>query len=359
MGHPLKIPELLDLILSSVDAPQDLKASALVCRSWALPSQSRLFSSIYLHEDEVHPRLLLSALQRSHLIRLIKTLNLIDLPQSVLPRFAHISFYGVHTLGFHGRSAYYRRVVCTIQKFPSSPALVSVTISCNFRRSDDFLHIWDRCSHTIMNLSFTPGPDFNPGDSPDPAPGGSRRIKFESFGCTKSLDKIGRWLRDPSSPFDISGLKAFQCNDSIRGVFAETLAPALRTIAILSLIDPRLTQDISRFRRLQQLDLELAYPFDEHFGVICTIRSEDRHHLQALQLHVSQLEEAQAKALAHELRHLQSVFSHIKTVHLRVISASAEVRMNLASYFAQLDPKTALHWEFDAVEETPWYTRIV
>ncbi|KAJ7608206.1 hypothetical protein FB45DRAFT_1011073 [Roridomyces roridus] len=345
MGNPLKIPELLDLILSSVHAPQDLKASALVCRSWTLPSQARLFSSIYFHDEEFHPRLLLSALQRSpHLIPLIKTLNLIDLPQSVLPRFAHISFSRVHTLGVHGRSAHDRRVAYTLQKFLSSPALVSVTISCNFRRSDDFLHIWDRCSHTINNLSFNLGPDFDPGNSPNPAPGRPKRIKLQSFGCTKSLDKIGRWLRDPSCPFDVSGLKAFQCNDSIRGVFAEILAPSLRSIEIFSLIDPRRTHDISRFRRLQQLDLELTYPFDEDFGVISTIRSEDRHRLQALQLHVSQLEDAEAKALAHELRHLQSVFSHIKTVHTHVILATAEVRMNLASYFGQLDPKTVLHW---------------
>ncbi|KAJ7620378.1 hypothetical protein FB45DRAFT_930086 [Roridomyces roridus] len=361
MGRPLKIPELLDVIVSFVDAPKDLRVSALVHRSWTLPSQARLFSSIYFNQNPLQARHLVSALQGSpHLAPLIQSLTLINIVSSALERWGALSFSGLRTLTLRTQLIFERGVIETIHTLISSPSLVSVTMSCHFRDRGDSLRIWDGCSNTIKNLTFNPGDGVDLGGAHEPSPRASGRIKLESFGSTRSLEVICSWLQHPSCPFDISGLSGFRCNDWIRGAFADIIAPALASIEVLSLMDPRRTKDISRFHRLQQLDLELDFPFDEDFGLICTIHSEDRHRLQALRLHVSRLDVADARALARELCQLQSVFSHIQMVHICVVVASPEVRMNLASYFGQLDPKTALHWEFDAFEpEMPWYTRLV
>ncbi|KAJ7607764.1 hypothetical protein FB45DRAFT_1067787 [Roridomyces roridus] len=112
----------------------------------------------------------------------------------------------------------------------------------------------------------------------------------------------------------------------------------------MSLVNPRRTKDISRFHRLEQLELQLDFPFDEDLGVICTIHSEDRHRLRALRLHVSPLDMADARALAHDLCQLQTLFPNIKAVHVCVTYANAEVQKNLASHLGQLDPRIAWHW---------------
>ncbi|KAJ7651430.1 hypothetical protein FB45DRAFT_1018773 [Roridomyces roridus] len=268
-------------------------------RKWMREFWGRLFLT-----KMAEPRLkLLPSTFSPHLVPFIKTLNLIGVEPCVLKIYAGISFSGLRTLSLRDGRNFDRGAVDTIRTLLRSPALHSVGIYWSFPRRENFLRIWDGCSHTIKNLSFNPGRVFDLADSPEPGPGGSGRIKLESFGCTGSLNDIRYWLQDPSCPFDISGLKSFQSSDSIEGFFGK----------LVSLLQfPISNYYLSPIRSKPR-----TYPAVTASSRFYTILPENRHLLTALRLHVWQLELADAQALARQLLQLHSGSPNIKTVHSR------------------------------------------
>ncbi|KAJ7651420.1 hypothetical protein FB45DRAFT_890495, partial [Roridomyces roridus] len=180
---PLETPELLDQVLSFVDATKDLCASALVHSSWAHAAQAILFSDIGGLSVEAQRllSLMLPILEESpRLPRLVRKLYLLRPSSADLGRLANIQFPRLATLFLTAISISSEADTVATQKLLQNPCLLSVSVHGDFVREEHFLRIWDGCTETIKHLSCYSSSNrefaFVPSETQRPP----RRIKLES-----------------------------------------------------------------------------------------------------------------------------------------------------------------------------------
>ncbi|KAJ7511987.1 hypothetical protein B0H11DRAFT_720850 [Mycena galericulata] len=211
---PLSVQELVDRCIDFLhESTPDLKACALVARSWVYRAQSHLFDeAVPWYIDEIkHIRqwgLLLPILQRCpHFIRHIHRLH-ISGGLVTRRRFSEISllqFAHLEEVTFT-RFLLSDDAVVAMARLLSLPTLRRVDIHCGFHSFETFLEVWTRCSPTVKAVVLDCW-DQSPHDFYAPPPRAAP-IALQSLTIEYACDSVIRWLHHESCPFELSHLKA-------------------------------------------------------------------------------------------------------------------------------------------------------
>ncbi|KAJ7466168.1 hypothetical protein B0H11DRAFT_2284635 [Mycena galericulata] len=324
-----RILELVDHTLGFLDAAaEDLRACALVSRSWVYPAQSRIFAEIDVGYDArlgfTGSRLttLLATLEASpHLVGFISCLSIRNVAFTRLSQLEALSLLPYKRLvtlyvsGDRGGSSHFTAYL-PIQRLLRIPSLTSVTILCTFTEEEMFFRIWEGCSGNIRHL----GHWGNVAGGSSQGFAGHKHIKLHSLVDWNRSPAIESWLNDPRCPFDVSALKAFkfhQVEDQLRG----ELSTARETVEVAAIAAMRGVINLSLFRRLVQLEItSSAHGFVFDFRSISTLAPENRAHLEAIRFRILQSREPDLEGLFinldRQISGIQGDFPNLKIVEV-------------------------------------------
>ncbi|KAJ7133450.1 hypothetical protein C8R44DRAFT_23791 [Mycena epipterygia] len=260
-SRPLLVQELLDHCIEFLSRPSDLKACALVSRSWVYTAQLHLFRAISITSSSVWRRLkqTLGASSSPHLIRYIHRLNIHSARLSVAEvcnfPFTHVEHVFIH----HDRDM---DVAIELQQLLSWQSLQRVHIQCEFMEPSDFLDLWEHCAPGIRHLHLDclqrvyepfqtiPHPRFTP-------------ITLDSLRLTHA-ECVVDWLMHDLCPFDLSRLKVLSIHSYMDLFHSPKLLPAFQTIEALDfqLLDTHTatTVDLSLFPKLTLVRMWTSSP---------------------------------------------------------------------------------------------------
>ncbi|KAJ7436615.1 hypothetical protein FB451DRAFT_1307090 [Mycena latifolia] len=259
---PLQIQELLDQCIEFLcDSPTDLKACALVSRSWTSAAQAQLFSQISTRSPwSTDPWCRLQQiLQTPHLIRHIHQLHLNwrELSIETFSAICEFPFTHLHSVYIRHLSPVPPSVGIAMKELLSRPTLRRITITAYFQESSNFRQIWDLCSPNIRHLEFYCSLGSFDSSGPLPHRGCTRRtLESLRIGTVRDIDT---WLMDDQCPFDISCLKVFSIYGSDGVIRWQQFSSSLRTIEVLDFhlwAVPVL--DLSAFPNLMLVRMELG-----------------------------------------------------------------------------------------------------
>ncbi|KAJ7368580.1 hypothetical protein DFH08DRAFT_831749 [Mycena albidolilacea] len=238
--HLLLPQELVDECLGQLSAI-DLKACALVCRSWSHSAQRALFKDVFVvvPEDNVNAsggnlsnRLEETLRTSPHLIRHIRSLRLRregEMDLEPFQRVCNIPFTHLEDLYINYWRVLAPQSEVALQQLLSLSTLRRVHLECTF--DSTFTSIWDRCSLNIRHVSVT-NLTYNFPSSPRRAqPYSGARIVLESL----QLRGIGGyfvWLERDVCPLDFSRLVVLSVTDASVLRWSR-MAPAFQTIQAL------------------------------------------------------------------------------------------------------------------------------
>ncbi|KAJ7651343.1 hypothetical protein FB45DRAFT_1079115 [Roridomyces roridus] len=352
---PLAIPELLDYTLAILDSPRDLCASALVQRSWVQPSQAQLFSHVDLRRkhqgDGFDARLarfvaILRASQwHSDLVCELVVTYLLPRHLEHLRGLASITFSRLTSFRLTGAGTPFSEAeALAIREILRTPSLVSLYLHLSFYRWQDFSRIWDECSRNIRHLACGV---LLTSAAPLPAPtprGRAPRIKLESFQSLNSAEDTKLWLQDTTLPFDLSALKAIKGGSRLDSLFLDVLSEAVESIEILSTNNWQGVQDLSRCRRIAQLEINVVTNIEySEWAFFRTIGPEVRAHLQVIRFYLVSLSTLYVDELNKLLSEIQNDFPNLKVVHISYrIEASPLEELQLK--FRHLDPRISVRF---------------
>ncbi|KAJ7144345.1 hypothetical protein C8R44DRAFT_143927 [Mycena epipterygia] len=161
--NPLHIQELLEQCREFLrDSTSDLKACALVSRSWACAAQPPIFRDVYitLSARSKNERLL-SRLQEAlrispHLIRHIRRLEICpsNLSTESFSVIGNLSFKNLTHLAIKMAPELSLPSAIAIQQLLAVATLRRAWISCRFSEPSIFLRVWERCSPSIVHLQL-------------------------------------------------------------------------------------------------------------------------------------------------------------------------------------------------------------
>ncbi|KAJ7767037.1 hypothetical protein DFH07DRAFT_1058596 [Mycena maculata] len=254
-SDPLRLPELLNLIVGLLHpSDSDLRACALVARSWVFPTQSLLFEDIRFLDSSHHRSngdeylclCFLGMMYTSpHLLRHICRLEATEhcLTHESFCRLCLLPFPRLQNVIINPYGMSYASVVA-IQQLLSLPTL----LPCYVWRSG--------VSSPTPPLFFIFGgsDNFNLIPARSAAP-----IKLVSLTIIRMNDAVGAWMQHNIFPFDISGLKISQVGDHTDVLRRPTFTPAHRTIEALEfdITSPDGSIDLSWFPNLTFLRLHI------------------------------------------------------------------------------------------------------
>ncbi|KAJ7636490.1 hypothetical protein FB45DRAFT_1055878 [Roridomyces roridus] len=374
-GGPLHIPELLDLILSFVHAPRDLRRCALVNRSCAHPAQSRLFSSLDLRRNSQCDALSAIFATSPHLAGFVTTL-VISAQEDLsfaLRQLLAVSFPFLTTIRFVADInvvPVYVVDLDVMRSFLGIPTLISVTVETPFKSWDEMGRIWNGCSPNIKHLSydlmFTVAPSFTPSLSGSMEM--SRRIKLDSLNSKAFSKDSAPWRHDPGCPFDVSGLKAFGFHFGMTKELVDVLSPSLDTIKILSL-DAYSANDrqVSRFRAVTQLNIRhYQTEGSRSFNAIRVMHPDVRNRISAIRFQVYFSGEHDLLSLDAELGKVHEYFPRLQTVVINLHPSKLgteefkeEFKQDVRAYRWNPDPGITVRCNFESERSIPWHTEIV
>ncbi|KAF7314913.1 NmrA domain-containing protein [Mycena indigotica] len=215
LGHPLLIPELIDLFFWHIHtSKQDLAHCALVTRAWTYPAQTHLFRLIRFHDaPDAWTPLLLALADSPHLVQHVRRLHIVvadDTSRSFddalerIERILHRS--NIESITF----AYLKKVLTTrslraLRSLLRLPSLKAVALQCMFPSLGEFAALWSSCSTNIRHLKlvFSVKPHEKE-DNSIPRPQRST-IVLESLSSVYSTEDPAMRLL----PFDVFKLKTF------------------------------------------------------------------------------------------------------------------------------------------------------
>ncbi|KAJ7478449.1 hypothetical protein FB451DRAFT_1396222 [Mycena latifolia] len=238
--NPLRIQELVDHCIGFLrDSPSDLKACAVVSRSWTSASQSHIFGQLSIRHTPLNngwPRILEILRLSPHLILHIRRLELFSEGFSLeaFVAICEFPFTHIHHLLIHHPN-------CTvpgglaIQQLLSLPSLTHVKIFADFLNPSCFLEMWVRGSPTIRHLDlfcYSSSPGFVrpiPDRRSTPIALDSLRIQLGDY--------ISDWITHDLCPLDLSRLRFLSIICARQPVLqSATFAAALRTLEVLDLM---------------------------------------------------------------------------------------------------------------------------
>ncbi|KAF8208202.1 hypothetical protein K438DRAFT_1813598 [Mycena galopus ATCC 62051] len=234
--------ELADECMSYLDYDySDLRAAALVCRSWSLAAQGLLFKTLLLNTTRRYRRVEKVLRMSPHLVHYIQTLflcgyqlgNCRPIKIKAFEKFCNnISFTHVESVVFFDLyTSITLRTAIALQRLFSLPTLRRVQLDNIFDDPAAFLAMWDKCSPTIRHLQLCrwssghPPYSFLPQSSPT--------VALTSLKLDDSLD-VDEWLNPDALPFDLSQLAALSITPRVVGWLQ--MAPALKTIEALEIL---------------------------------------------------------------------------------------------------------------------------
>ncbi|KAF8208183.1 hypothetical protein K438DRAFT_2012991 [Mycena galopus ATCC 62051] len=258
--------ELVDECMSYLDYDySDLRAAALVCRSWSLAAQGLLFKTLLLNTTRRYRRVEKVLRMSPHLVHYIQTLFLCGYQ----PRLSwrpikikdfekicnNISFTHVESVVFLDlHTSITLRTAIALQRLFSLPTLRRVQLDNIFDEPAAFLAMWDKCSPTIRHLQLRRWSSL--GHLPySILPQSSPTVTLMSLKLDDGLD-VDEWLDPDALPFDLSQLAALSISPRVVGWLR--MAPALKTIEALELFyysDGSII-DLSLFSNLQFLRID-------------------------------------------------------------------------------------------------------
>ncbi|KAJ7478453.1 hypothetical protein FB451DRAFT_1557106 [Mycena latifolia] len=256
--NPLRIQELLDQCIDFLrDSPTDLKACAMVARSWSFAAQVHIFGQIYLgigliRSDDPWNRLHDALRLSPHLIRHIRRLTLDSgsLTPEAFSTVCEFSFTHLRSVSIYDREAHLTAGLA-IQQLLSLPTLTHVKIVVFFRTPSSFLQIWESCSPIISHLVLHCHPFSLEAGRPIP-PSHTRPITLNTLKVGPQAF-IHDWLRDDLCPLDVSRLRGLSLVYGQHELFRwQRFAPALRTIEVLDFC-PKGFPEIMDFSALPNL----------------------------------------------------------------------------------------------------------
>ncbi|KAJ7434916.1 hypothetical protein B0H11DRAFT_2257856 [Mycena galericulata] len=224
--NPLTVQELLDSCIDFLHAsPPDLKACALVSRSWTDTAQMHLFNHIVIGFNADENFMTTSSRRRSRLLcqvlatspRLIRWVESIQIHLDASPletlecvaKFAAERLRRIHVVG-----SWVGSKMIAIQALLGHRTLTAVSISGGFESLSAFMGVWKRPSASIKDISFgsvrIPASNSNTVYQPTAS---HSKIYIESFTLWWS-DGIHDWLNSDQCPFDFSNLKRLCLNEN-------------------------------------------------------------------------------------------------------------------------------------------------
>ncbi|KAJ7651273.1 hypothetical protein FB45DRAFT_34112 [Roridomyces roridus] len=258
------------------------------------------------------------------------------------------------------------REACLIARLIGTPSLESVFINCIFNGSLDLLLLWERCTDRLKHVEVCSGVmylrDALKSDFAErlniKVP--TSRIKLESFGTHDTPDVTGPWLDDFRCPFDVSAITAFQFYFPLDDFLENILSSAMsNTIELLSVHSYEMVyrNDISRFLKITQLDIDGDRKGGTYLDWLHTIRPENRPRIEAIRFRVYQ--EVDIPALDKLLCDAQHDFSGLKIVEIHLSKELPDLMRSAGGYFKWIGPNISLGWNFDHKSTVPWYQRMV
>jgi hypothetical protein len=217
------VQELVDNCVDFLhDSPRDLRACALVCRSWVHASQLHLFSSISIGSFGVctnsalchsrYTRLFQVLCSSPHLLRHVRSLEIFlnCIPITTIVLIATLPLTNLRRIKVAGRCT--PASVSVIQELFTLPTLREIAIWGDFSALDDFMRMLAHCSPSIQALYFRhvrvkagPRQPFlqaaAKGDAKD-----EHRIKISTLSLVDA-EQIHGWLEDMQSKFDFSDVR--------------------------------------------------------------------------------------------------------------------------------------------------------
>ncbi|KAJ7434923.1 hypothetical protein B0H11DRAFT_2107272 [Mycena galericulata] len=293
---PLAVQELVDYCIDFLHTSRaDLKACALVSRSWAQTSQMHLFNRItigasgYTYGDPTF--LAATRLRCRQLCGLLTTspkhsgwiesihIYIDTTPPDTLVSFTSLEFPHLRKVAVLGNWLEGQgSVLDTVRELLSRRTLTALSISGNFRSFAAFMQILERCSEGITNVSLCNIriPSFAPVMDVDVRSSG-RRVKIDTLDIWWS-DSIKIWLNSPQCPFDFSNLRSLRLNENTSLPEWEAFAPSIPHVEYLQfqplISAPGLTNlNLAAFTNLKCVEIFVEYNDDiaEAFTTLSTI----------------------------------------------------------------------------------------
>ncbi|KAJ6573854.1 hypothetical protein DFH09DRAFT_382398 [Mycena vulgaris] len=276
--NPLEITDLAEYCVDFLDSVADLRAAALVHRSWTYAAQAHIFSKIDLTNPPQNHRRgrwaslnhactrLLDALAVSpHLVNFVLFLS-IDLHlllEITLKRISQHRFprlYELQLTGYEGSST---GVSAPLQQLLSLHSLKRLHIAGNLGPAV-FPLIWRHCSQSIEHLTLdriwmsktsVAASDDNLDLGPD-----RRRITLKTLHVVFPKDDTARtiegWLQgDDGCPFDFSKLKMADLDLNTNLLEWNTFAPGFATMDVLMIRVRRSMLPLTSFEALVHLEI--------------------------------------------------------------------------------------------------------
>ncbi|KAF7352749.1 hypothetical protein MVEN_01241200 [Mycena venus] len=229
-GNGTVLPqELVNECLSYLTQPADLKAFALVCRSWSYAAQRALFREVVLlsatYPTRLCNRLAETLRSASHLVQYIRTLRLHrrEVETGVFQKICNVSFTHLENVSVCD-DRMTRRPAVALQRLFALPTLRSVKLQCQFSDPVDFIQLWNDCSPAIRHLDLrcwnSSYDSFQPNSS--------AHIALDSLKI-EHVSHIQEWLEHDLCPFSFSLLAALSVviDDSRGAVLDLSLFPTL------------------------------------------------------------------------------------------------------------------------------------
>jgi hypothetical protein len=228
--------ELVDECLGQLSGI-DLKACALVCRSWSHSAQRVLFRDVHVragHSDAPLSDPLEGTLSSSHLIHHIHVLSFTlcqerELDFQAFQKVCNIPFTHLEDVYIDHRCPLALQSGVALQQLLSLSTLRRAHLECPF--DSTFLLIWDRCSLNVRHVSLT---NFNydfPNSSRRTPSHSSTRIVLESLQLN-SGDAEFDWLKHDLCPLDLSRLAVLSVHHA-SVLRWPRMVPAFQTIQAL------------------------------------------------------------------------------------------------------------------------------
>ncbi|KAJ7478546.1 hypothetical protein FB451DRAFT_185211 [Mycena latifolia] len=238
---PLRIEELIEQCIEFLcDSPADLKACALVSRSWTSAAQGHLFKEIAiggLFSAVSWPQLQQILRGSPYLIRHIRCLQLDTqgLPQESFSAICNLPFTHLRQVTIYHTSST-NPFGLAIQQLLSLPSLTRAKLVAHFITPSRFLQIWERVSPSIRHLKLYcyrhPSSPRTPRPIPDSR---SAPVALESLELP-SLEYINDWLLHDLCPLDVSRLRFLSIASFHEPLLRSAkFAAAFRTLEVLDL----------------------------------------------------------------------------------------------------------------------------
>ncbi|KAJ7342840.1 hypothetical protein DFH08DRAFT_236255 [Mycena albidolilacea] len=269
--NPLLIPELAEQCIAHlVEWRADLKACALVSKSWVFAAQVHLFGAIYLDKEDLCRRLETTLRASPHFIQHVRRLGIrrygirrydeAVIPVGFLDKICNFPF--THLSEASIESHYLTMAAAgALRPLLGLPTLRYVKIYTARIELLVFLSLWGSCSPSIRHLHLSCS---TTSDDPSHLIGGhpSSRIPLKSLRLGPSNNiNIYNWLSHDLCPFDLAMLTVLSI-DYTSILDWRAMAPALRTLEILQFTVLAGSQpvDLSPFSNLSVIRIYLNSP---------------------------------------------------------------------------------------------------